>query len=200
MSKIVLDTSVIINGLFCAQVESGNIRDSEVIIPQAVVDELQSQASQNKEQGFTGLKEIKNLKNLSKNFKLEITIEGIHPSLDDIRLSGKGKIDAIIKDIAKEKQATLYTSDNVQHLVAQTEEITSVYLQPKIKEEELEFLKYFDSETMSVHLKENLAPLAKKGKPGSFALTKISDEILTRDDLDFMAKQIMNTPNTSESS
>jgi ATPase len=200
LSKIVLDTSVIINGLFCAQVESGNIRDSEVIIPQAVVDELQSQASQNKEQGFTGLKEIKNLKNLSKNFKLEITIEGIHPSLDDIRLSGKGKIDAIIKDIAKEKQATLYTSDNVQHLVAQTEEITSVYLQPKIKEEELEFLKYFDSETMSVHLKENLAPLAKKGKPGSFALTKISDEILTRDDLDFMAKQIMDTPNTSESS
>ncbi|MEJ2260780.1 MAG: PINc/VapC family ATPase, partial [Nitrosopumilaceae archaeon] len=200
MSKIVLDTSVIINGLFCAQVESGNIRDSDVIIPQAVVDELQSQASQNKEQGFSGLKEIKNLKNLSKNFKLEIIIEGIHPSLDDIRLSGKGKIDAIIKDIAKEKQATLYTSDNVQHLVAQTEEITSVYLQPSIKEEELEFLKFFDSETMSVHLKENLTPLAKKGKPGSFTLTQISDEILTRDDLEFMAKQILDTPNTSESS
>ncbi|MFB5614922.1 MAG: PINc/VapC family ATPase, partial [Candidatus Nitrosomaritimum yanchengensis] len=200
MSKIVLDTSVMINGLFCAQVESGNIRDSEIIIPQAVVDELQSQASQNKEQGFTGLNEIKNLKNLSKNFKLEITIEGIHPSLDDIRLSGKGKIDAIIKDIAKEKQATLYTSDNVQHLVAQTEGITSVYLQPTIKEEELEFLKYFDSETMSVHLKENLTPLAKKGKPGSFTLTKVSDEILTRDDLEFMGKQILDTANTSESS
>ena len=200
MSKIVLDTSVMINGLFCAQVESGNIRDSEIIIPQAVVDELQSQASQKKEQGFTGLNEIKNLKNLSKNFKLEISIEGIHPSLDDIRLSGKGKIDAIIKDIAKEKQATLYTSDNVQHLVAQTEGITSVYLQPTINEEELEFLKFFDSETMSVHLKENLTPLAKKGKPGSFTLTKISDEILTRDDLEFMAKQILDTPNTSESS
>jgi ATPase len=180
--------------------ESGNIRNSEVIIPQAVVDELQSQASQKKDQGFTGLNEIKNLKNLSKNFGLEIKIEGNHPSLDDIRLSGKGKIDAIIKDIAKEKQATLYTSDNVQHLVAQTEDITSVYLRPEIKEEELEFLKYFDSETMSVHLKENLTPLAKKGKPGSFALTKISDELLTRDDLEFMAKQILDTPKTSESS
>ena len=165
-----------------------------------MVDELQSQASQKKDQGFTGLNEIKNLKNLSKNFGLEIKIEGNHPSLDDIRLSGKGKIDAIIKDIAKEKQATLYTSDNVQHLVAQTEDITSVYLRPEIKEEELEFLKYFDSETMSVHLKENLTPLAKKGKPGSFALTKISDELLTRDDLEFMAKQILDTPKTSESS
>ncbi|MBA4451794.1 MAG: PINc/VapC family ATPase [Nitrosopumilus sp.] len=200
MPKIVLDTSVIINGLFVAHMESGNIRNSEVIIPQAVVDELQSQASQKKDQGFTGLNEIKNLKNLSKNFGLEIKIEGNHPSLDDIRLSGKGKIDAIIKDIAKEKQATLYTSDNVQHLVAQTEDITSVYLRPEIKEEELEFLKYFDSETMSVHLKENLTPLAKKGKPGSFALTKISDELLTRDDLEFMAKQILDTPKTSESS
>ena len=171
MSKIVLDTSVIINGLLTAQVESGNIRNSEIIIPQAVVDELQSQASQKKEQGFAGLKEIKNLKNLSKNFGLEISIQGNHPSLEDIRLAGKGKIDSIIKDIAKQNQATLYTSDNVQHLVAQTEGITSVFLHPTLKEEDLKFLKYFDSETMSVHLKENLAPLAKRGKPGSFIIS-----------------------------
>ncbi len=200
MSKIVLDTSVIINGLLTAQVESGNIRNSEIIIPQAVVDELQSQASQKKEQGFAGLKEIKNLKNLSKNFGLEISIQGNHPSSEDIRMAGKGKIDSIIKDIAKQNQATLYTSDNVQHLVAQTEGITSVFLQPTLKDEDLKFLQYFDSETMSVHLKENLAPLAKRGKPGSFELTKISDEILTRDDLEFMAKQILDTPKTSDSS
>ena len=200
MSKIVLDTSVIINGLLTAQVESGNIRNSEIIIPQAVIDELQSQASQKKEQGFAGLKEIKNLKNLSKNFGLEISIQGNHPSSEDIRMAGKGKIDSIIKDIAKQNQATLYTSDNVQHLVAQTEGFLSVFLQPTLKEEDLKFLKYFDSETMSVHLKENLAPLAKRGKPGSFVLTKISDEILTRDDLEFMAKQILDTPKTSDTS
>jgi len=200
LSKIVLDTSVIINGLLTAQVESGNIRNSEIIIPQAVIDELQSQASQKKEQGFAGLKEIKNLQNLSKNFGLEISIQGSHPSSEDIRMAGKGKIDSIIKDIAKQNHATLYTSDNVQHLVAQTEGITSVYLRPTLKEEELVFLKYFDSETMSVHLKENLIPLAKKGKPGSFVLTKISDAPLTRDDLEFMAKQILDTPKTSDSS
>jgi len=200
LAKIVLDTSVIINGLFTAQVESGNIRNSEIIIPQAVIDELQSQASQKKDQGFSGLREIKNLKDLSKNFGLEIIIQGTHPSSEEIRMAGQGKIDSIIKDIAKKNQATLYTSDNVQHLVAQTEGVTSVFLHSAFKEEELEFLKYFDSETMSVHLKENLSPLAKKGKPGSFALTKISDELLTRDDLDFMAKQILNTAKSLESS
>ena len=200
MAKIVLDTSVIINGLFTAQVESGNIRNSEIIIPQAVIDELQSQASQKKDQGFSGLREIKNLKDLSKIFGLEILIQGTHPSSEEIRMAGRGKIDSIIKDIAKKNQATLYTSDNVQHLVAQTEDVTSVFLHSIFKEEELEFLKYFDSETMSVHLKENLSPLAKKGKPGSFTLTKISDELLTRDDLDFMAKQILNTAKFLESS
>jgi ATPase len=200
LSKIVLDTSVIINGLLAAQVESGNIRNYEIIIPQAVIDELQSQASQKKEQGFTGLKEIQNLKDLSKNFGLEISIQGNHPSSEDIRMAGKGKIDSMIKDIAKQNQATLYTSDKVQHLVAQTEGISSVFLHSTINEEELVFLKYFDSETMSVHLKENLAPLAKRGKPGSFTLTKISDEILTRDDLEFMEKQILETAKNSESS
>jgi ATPase len=182
------------------QVESGNVRNSEIIIPQAVIDELQSQASQKKDQGFSGLREIKNLKDLSKNLGLEITIQGTHPSFEEIRMAGKGKIDSIIKDIAKKNQATLYTSDNVQHLVAQTEGINSIFLHPVIKEEELEFLKYFDSETMSVHLKENLSPLAKKGKPGSFILTKISDELLVRDDLEFMAKQILETTKTLESS
>ena len=200
MTKVVLDTSVIINGQITEYVESGNLRNCQLIIPQAVVDELQSQAAQKKEQGFVGLKEIQTLKNMSKNFGLEISIEGTHPSLEDIQLAGKGKIDSIIMDIAKQDEATLYTSDNVQNLVAQTEGITSVYLHPEIKEEELEFLKYFDSETMSVHLKENLPPLAKRGHPGHFELTKISDDILTRDQLEFMAKQILETPKTSESS
>ncbi len=200
MSTIVLDTSVIINGLFTEHVKSGNVRNLTILIPQAVVDELQSQASQKKEEGFAGLKEIKILKDLSKNFGLEISIQGNHPSVEEIRMAGKGKIDSIIKDLAKQNQATLYTSDNVQHLVAQTEEISSIFLHPTPKEEDLRFLKYFDSETMSVHLKENLTPLAKRGRPGSFVLTKTTDEILTRDELEFMEKQILETSKNSESS
>jgi len=198
LSKIVIDTSVIINGLLVSQIESGNIKNSEIIIPQAVIDELQSQASQNKEQGFEGLNEIKKLHSLSKNFSLLISIQGSHPSLDEIKMAGKGKIDSMIKDIARQNDATLYTSDHVQQLVAQAEEINTVFLQPIIAEKNLEFLKYFDNETMSVHLKENLVPLAKKGKPGLFKLTKVSDEVLTKDDLEFMTKQIIETTKTAD--
>ncbi len=79
--------------------------------------------------------------------------------------------------MAKQNDAVLYTSDNVQHLVAQAEGVETVFLKPVIKDETLEFLKFFDAETMSVHLKENQCPLAKKGKPGTFTLTKLNDDI-----------------------
>lgn len=193
MSKIVVDTSIIINGQLIAQIESGHIQNSEIIIPQAVFDELQSQASQKKEQGFIGLEGIKKLKEISNNFGLIITIQGAHPTSEDIRMASAGRIDAIIKDIAKQNQAILYTSDHVQHLVAQAEGLESVFVKPISKNLVLEFLKFFDSETMSVHLKENMPPMAKKGKPGSFNLTKLSDEILTKEYLQFISSQILES-------
>lgn len=200
MSKIVVDTSIIINGQLIAQIESGHIQNSEIIIPQAVFDELQSQASQKKDQGFIGLEGIKKLKDMSANFGLVISIKGSHPTSEDIRMASTGRIDAIIKDVAKQNQATLYTSDNVQHLVAQAEGLESVFVKPLSKNLVLEFLKFFDAETMSVHLKENMPPMAKKGKPGSFNLTKLSDEILTKEYLQFMSSQILETTTIFDSS
>ena len=200
MSKIVVDTSIIINGQLIAQIESGHISNSEIIIPQAVFDELQSQASQKKEQGFIGLDGIKKLKDISNNFGLVMTIKGSHPTSEDIRMAGTGRIDAIIKDMAKQNQAILYTSDHVQYLVAQAEGLESVFVKPLSKNIVLEFLKFFDSETMSVHLKENMPPMAKKGKPGSFILTKLGDEILTKEYLQFISSQILETVANSDSS
>lgn len=193
LSKIVVDTSIIINGQLIVQIESGLIKNSEIIIPQAVFDELQSQASQKKEQGFIGLEGIKKLKDMSGNFGLVISLTGSHPTSEDIRMASSGRIDAIIKDIAKQNQAILYTSDHVQHLVAQAEGLESVFVKPIPKNITLEFLKFFDSDTMSVHLKEHMPPMAKKGKPGSFNLTKLNDEILTREYLQLIISQILET-------
>ena len=198
MSKIVADTSVIINSQLISQIESGTIRDSEIIIPQAVFDELQSQASSKKEQGFVGLEKIRKLKELSGSFGLEIVLKGSHPSSDDIKLARTGRIDALIVDMAKQTNATLYTSDNVQHLVAQAEGVKTVYLKSIVKDETLEFLKFFDADTMSIHLKENQHPLAKKGKPGNFSLTKVNDDILSNNYLKFISSQILDAVNVSD--
>jgi len=192
LSKIVIDTSVIINGHITKQIESKIIKDTEIIIPVAVLDELQSQASQKKEQGFTGLNEIKKLQTISKQYGILVKIEGTHPSFDDVRLSGRGRIDAIIKDVAKQHNATLYTSDHVQSLLAEAEGIEINFQKSEIKPNNLEFLRFFDSETMSVHLKEGLTPMAKRGKPGSFDLQEIENKILTRDYLKEITSQILD--------
>ncbi len=200
LSKIVADTSVIINGQLTAQIESDSIRNFEIIIPQSVFDELQSQASKKKEQGFIGLERIQKLKSLSGSHGLTVIVSGSHPSSDDIKLASSGRIDALIVDMAKQNNAILYTSDNVQHLVARAEGIETVFLKSEIKNESLEFLKFFDSETMSIHLKENQCPLAKKGKPGEFVLTKLNDEILSKDYLEMISSQILDVVNVYDSS
>ncbi len=200
MTTIVADTSVIINGNLAQQIESGSIRNSELVIPQAVFDELQSQASNNKQQGFAGLEQIEKLNQLSENSGVKILIKGPHPDINDIKFASSGRIDALIIDIAKQNEAVLYTSDKVQHLVAKAEDVQTVFLKPKMVFEELEFLKFFDDSTMSIHLKENQFPLGKKGKPGEFQLSQINDEILTRDYLKMISSQILSAVNISDSS
>jgi len=200
LSKIVIDTSIIINGQIIKEVETGSLENAELIIPMAVLDELQSQAAQKKEQGFVGLEAIKKLQDISNKHNISIKFEGKRPNVDDVRLAKRGRIDAIIQDVAKQNDAVLYTSDYAQSLVAQAEGIKIQYKKPELEEKELEFLRFFDSQTMSVHLKEGMPPFAKRGKPGVFELTKLEEKKLTREYLHSIATQILERSKILDSS
>ena len=191
MEKIVVDTSIIIDGEISKLISDGKIGNCEIIIPVAVLDELQSQASQGKEYGFVGLEEIKKIRELSLQNNITMKFEGERPSMDDIRLARHGRIDAIIKDIAKKTDSVFYTADYVQALVAQAEGIKTNYSKPEIKTTNLEFEKFFDSQTMSVHLKEGTRPMSKRGKPGAFVLAELEDKILTKEYLQSITTEIL---------
>ncbi|MGQ0771177.1 MAG: PINc/VapC family ATPase [Nitrososphaerota archaeon] len=197
MSKIVADTSVIISGFITKQIESKNLQNFELIIPMAALDELQSQASQGKEQGFVGLEEIKKINKICQENNISIQFVGQRPSLDDIRLARHGRIDAIIKDVAKQSNAILYTADYVQGLTAEAEGISVNYQKSEKMATSLEFLRFFDQNTMSVHLKEDNPPLAKKGKPGAFQLVKIEDRLLDDRYLELITTQILEATKIS---
>ncbi|HET6779657.1 MAG TPA: PINc/VapC family ATPase [Nitrososphaera sp.] len=176
-NKFVLDTSIIIDGEITKMLEAGNIeQESDIIIPLAVLDELQSQASTNKEHGFVGLEEIKKMRELCTAKNISLRFVGQRPDLDDIKLAKHGRIDAIIKDVAMHESATLITADYVQALVAEAQGIKAMHIRTPTKTTDLEFERYFDGTTMSVHLKEGTFPMAKRGKPGNFQLVKISQE------------------------
>lgn len=199
MDKIVVDTSIVIDEEIGKLIESGNLSNLEIIIPVAVLDELQSQASQNKDYGFVGLAEIKKIRQLSEKHNIMIRFEGERPSMEDIKLASHGRIDAIIKDIAKKNNATFYTADYVQALVAEAEGIKTKYSKPDVKTTNLEFEKFFDSQTMSVHLKEGTKPMAKRGKPGAFVLAELEDRILTKDYLTSITTEILEASRVNQS-
>lgn len=179
-TKIVLDTSIIIDGEISKKIDNNEINENyEIIIPRAVIDELQSQACKQKEYGTDGLLELKKIREKSIEKKIDVNYVGEKPSLAEIKLAKNGRIDAIINDIAKNENATLFTADYVQHLVADATGILNVHKKTEISEE-FDIESYFDERTMSVHLIEGIEPLAKKGTPGNFVLEKISNEKLDK--------------------
>jgi ATPase len=189
--KFVLDTSIIIDGEITKMLEVGSIEaESDIIIPLAVLDELQSQASTNKEHGFVGLEEIKKMREICSAKNISLRFVGQRPDLDDIRLAKHGRIDAIIKDVAMQESATLITADYVQALVAEAQGIKALHIRTPTKTTDLQFEEYFDDTTMSVHLKEGTFPMAKRGKPGNFQLVKISQEKTTYHQLSNIIKEV----------
>jgi ATPase len=190
--KIVPDTSVIVDGRITNIVQEDEFKGSEVIIPEAVVSELEYQANRGRETGFNGLEELKNLQKLHKEDIIHVSFVGRRPTLEEISLSRGGEIDAMIRSTAREQDALLITSDRVQSEIGKAQGLDVFYIKPEIlKYEELEITKYFDKNTMSVHLKENVVPMAKKGTPGNIELVDIGTIPLKHSHIHAMAREIV---------
>ncbi len=190
--KIVPDTSIIIDRKLSELIEKKELKDAEIIIPAAVLDELQSQASRGREHGFVGLEELKTIREFTKdeNRNLKLRFTGKRPSIDDIRLAKSGRMDAIIRDVAKQEDADFFTADYVQGLVGEVEGVRTNYVPKDFKGGKLTFEDFFTENTISVHLKEGVKPMAKRGKPGNFKLMEIGDDALSNEYLENIIKEI----------
>ncbi len=198
--KIVVDTSIIIDGKITSMLEKREFKGlEELIIPYAVLDELQAQASKGREPGFVGLDEVKNIRKLCKERKIDLRFTGEKPTIEDIRLAKSGRVDAMIRDVAKDEGALFMTADYVQALVGEAEGLRVKHIAPRFDIAKLTFKKYFTPDTMSVHLKEGVQAMAKRGKPGKFKLERMGEK-LTRKELKKMIQEIVSTARKSEDS
>jgi ATPase len=190
--KIVPDTSVIVDGRITKIVQEEEFRGCEVVIPEAVVSELENQANRGRETGFNGLEELKNLQELYGEGVIDLIYVGKRPTLEQISLARGGEIDAMIRDTAQKNEATLVTSDKVQTEVAKAQGLEVIYMRPEmVGYKELEIARFFDKNTMSVHLKEDVVPMAKKGTPGNIKLVKIGSKPLAYQEIEGMAREIV---------
>lgn len=197
-ARVVLDTSIIIDGKATAMVESGAIKQgAKIFVPIAALDELQAQATHHREEGFLGLEELKRLRDLCNQRQVTIEFTGQRPSMEDIRLARSGRIDAIIRDVAKQNNAVLFTADYVQALVGSAEGVQVKHYAAEIKSSGLKFETFFDEKTLSLHLKEGVKPYAKKGTPGNFEYAPISDREISRQELEEISKEIIEAARIS---
>jgi len=196
--KLVPDTSVVVDGRVSAGVDAGRFEGATVLVAEAVVGELEAQANDGRETGWEGLEELQRLVELDAEGTIDVDYVGRRPDALEKREAGEGEIDALIRDLAADRDATLLTSDDVQAEVARAKGLEVTYLEPRGRDvEALALEEYFDETTMSVHLKVGVPPRAKRGSIGDMHYEAIDDEPLTEADLHDLAADVMDGARSS---
>ena len=192
MNCIIPDTSAVIIGAISEILETEDIDYPEIIVPEAVVCELEHQANANRSEGIRGLKELQKLQKLQYEGELSISFKGKRPTNYDIKYAKSGEIDSIIRDLARSEMGTLLTNDKVQAETAKAQGIPVYFFKQTYKEKPLSIEKFFDENTMSIHLKENIVPMAKKGTPGHVNFEVLSDKRYSYKDLKKIVDEILD--------
>ena len=161
------DTSVIVDGRFSMFVKER--RGCRIILPEAMLSEVEHQANEGRSIGFAALEELRKLKQFESEGYIFLEISGDRPQEWQKKGGKIGEIDEIIRSVAAMNGATLVTGDQIQREIALIRGIEVLYLEPPSGEPR-NIEEFFDSETSSVHLKSGMEVMAKCGPPGNVVL------------------------------
>ncbi|MBS3108890.1 Flp pilus assembly complex ATPase component TadA, partial [Candidatus Woesearchaeota archaeon] len=187
----VIDTSVVIEGVISKLIINKEI-SGKILIPRAVLAELEHQANLGLEIGFLGLDELQKLQELKGKGVIELEFIGIRPNVYQIQYAkAGGEIDSMIRDLAYSENAILVTADKIQAESAKAVGLKVKFVELERPTEKLEIEKYFDDTTMSIHLKEDTFVAGKKGVPGNWQLVQISKKRLSALEVQHLAKQVV---------
>ena len=190
--KIVPDTSVIIEGALREHIEQGKLKGKELILHEAVFAELEHQANKGRSTGLIGLDELKKIQGLAEKQQITIKIAGKRPTSGEIKYAGTGEIDSLIRQLAWDEDATLMTSDKIQAKVGEAKGMKILFIPMETgPTKKIKLETYFDPITMSVHLREGVFPMAKKGVPGKWDFVQLSKTPLTTEKVKEISQEII---------
>ncbi len=191
--RFVLDTSVLVDGRVTDEVRRGGFADATFLVPEAVVAELAHHAAARQETGMAGLNELKQLQRLAADGAVHLVFAGDAPRGVAWRRGERDEIAELVRRLAEAEGAPLITSDRVQVLVCEARGIPLHTFEPVLAGglEGLALLRYFDAETMSVHLRANTRPRVKRGTPGDMAIVPLSETPLTEREVELVAREIV---------
>ncbi|MFP8952002.1 PINc/VapC family ATPase [Natrialbaceae archaeon A-arb3/5] len=191
--NVVPDTSVVIDGRVSIAIEDGQFEGATISVPEAVVAELEAQANDGIETGWDGLEELQRLAELADEGEIDLEYVGERPSAIERGHASEGEVDALIRDLAEGLEATFLTSDIVQAEVAEAKGLEVEHVSPEVREVgTLTVESYFDEQTMSVHLKTDTVPMAKRGELGEMRYEEIADDPLDEATMDEYAREVID--------
>ncbi len=189
------DASVIVERTLSKLIEEGKIR-GRIVIPRELVQFFEQKAFEGSALGLLGLQELAKVRDLAERGLaiIEILGETTRERTLDQRL-----VDQLIREVASKIGGKVITHSELQMLACKALGIDTLYLEPRA-EARIWFEKYFDEETLSLHLKEGASIRAKKGKPGEWRLVTLDERILSREELELLVEDIVSHAKAGEGS
>lgn len=181
-NRYIIDLSLIVSGGLKSIRIRELIRTGEFLIPWAIINKLKDMADKGIEDGLLGIEELAKLREMGAIIRY-VPHDTKYPS----------SIPEIILGLAKDLNAKVLTSDAAIHKLAKIAGIDSELI-TLISEEELRKIRireFFDEDTLSVHLKEGVKPMAKKGTPGNWRFVPIREEPMTKRELELIIREII---------
>ncbi|PSG98001.1 ATPase [Thermoplasmatales archaeon SW_10_69_26] len=194
---LVPDASVLVSGRLTHLIEEGDVEEADIVVPEAVLAQLEHRAVEGRESGVTGIDEVSTLQDLARDDReIDVHFTGERPHPRDLEQENETEIRGRIREAASQEGGQLVTSDRVQAHVSRARGLNVWYLHPWAEEdepetEELELFRFFDDDVMSVHLKAGTAPVVKRGTPGSMRLEKLAGGPLEHAELSPIAREII---------
>ncbi|MEM3292145.1 MAG: PINc/VapC family ATPase [Saccharolobus sp.] len=180
MNDLALDKSALLFG-FSKYLEKG-ITNGNIIIHKSLITELERESNEGLVSAEIALDEVKRIKEVTERVLVNFEI------VDDG--SNKGDVNETIREYCAKKGCIIVTAYETQRKICEIMGIPYYFLQPI--DQNLSFERFFDSETMSVHIKEDTVPRAKKGRPGNWKFVSLSDTPLLSTDVRRIANEIIN--------
>ncbi len=177
--KYVIDLSLIVSGgLTDPRIEE--LTDNGIFyVHSLIIRKLKKMAEEGLDEGRIG---IELLEKFGKKARLEFEFSDI---------SDRVSIDEALIELAMRLNATLLTSDVNTYKLSRSFGVEAILILKEVDLKSLQIYRFFDQETLSVHLKENCIPIRKKGIPGNWIFERIGDKPISRDVLRDIIREII---------
>ncbi len=165
------------------------IKEPLVYVHRSVLDYLFHEARKGVTRAITGIGELEKIHDivvLNNHGEIVYYNEGYKPGTS----VSEELTRSLTRNLAKETGSILVTSDMMEASASRAMGIKVLYL-GSAEKVELRISRYFDDKTMSVHLKEDAYPIAKKGRPGKWIFVVLEKRKMKREELEDISRELI---------